>query len=169
MALGPQFDESKWEEHILKYEDDDSGHFGPPKQGELPKPGTAIYHGVELPEWDMLPHNTGIHWTTRPRVAARFASVERRPIIAAEVEDPENQIIPRLSLRHKDPRDDELVKIVRDEEQEYHVRPGARLRVTNRDELHGLGVTVPEYIGIDHPKNHINYINLEQFRVKRPQ
>lgn len=157
---------NKLEEHIMKYQDDDSGYFGPPKRGELPKPGTAIYHGVEPSEVDMLPSNTGIHWSTRPRVAAEFATQKMTPVIAAVVEEPENQIIPRLHLQHANPQDKAGVDIVLDSEQEYHVRPGARLRVTNRDELKSLGIDVPEHIGVDHPQGHeIKYVNLDQFRL----
>lgn len=165
---GPQFSKEKIEEQIIKYTDDDSGYFGPPQKGELPKPGSVIYHGVEPSERDLLPHKTGIHWTTRPKVAADFASMSLSPIISAIVEDPENQIIPRLSLQHTDPKNDEGAEIVRDTEQEYHVRPGARLRVTNRDELLGIGVEAPEFIGIEHPESHdIQYLNLNQFKFNK--
>ncbi len=161
---GPQFNNDQLEEQLLRYSDDDSGYFGTPVKGELPEPGTTIYHGIEPPELGLLPKSTGIHWTTRPRVAADFASQTMTPVISAVVENPEDQIIPRLSLQHSDARNDEGADIVRDREQEYHVRPGSLLRVTNRDELRRIGLDVPEMLGIEHPESHpIQYLNLKQF------
>ena len=167
MTLGPQFDEDALADHYDKYESDESGHFGMPKKGELPKPGTPIFHGVEPVEREMLGNETGIHWTTSPRVASKFAQIGSGVVIAGVVDNPERQVIPRLSLQFRNPKDAYAMKdpFMLESEQEYHVRPGARIRVTNRDELRGLGVDIPEHINIRHPENHMQYTNLDEFRV----
>lgn len=166
--LSPQFDEDALAEHYDRYEDADSGHFGMPKRGELPKAGTPVFHGVEPVETSMLGAETGIHWTTSPRVASNFAQMGGSVVISGVVDHPERQVIPRLSLQFKDPRDAEAMSdpTMLENEQEYHMRPGARIRVTNRDELNRLGIVVPEHISIRHPENHpLKYTNLEDFRV----
>lgn len=149
------------------YRENGAGYNGPPRRGQLPRRGTILYHGVEKPEMGMLPDTTGIHWTTRPSVAANFAEISTTPVIAAVVDDP-RQVIPRMRLVHSDRNNDALVDTVRDKEQEFHVRPGARLRVMNRGELRGLGLNVPSHINIEHPEEHeIQYTNLENFRIRR--
>lgn len=167
MKFGPQFDEDALAEHYDKYSSDDSGHFGMPKRGELPKIGTPVFHGVEPIERGMLGAETGIHWTTSPRVASNFAQIGGSVVISGVVDHPERQVIPRLSLQFKDQRDAEAMRTpsILESEQEYHMRPGARIRVTNRDELHRLGLVVPEHIAIRHPEGHMEYTNLEDFRV----
>jgi hypothetical protein len=170
--LSGQFDEDALAEHYDKYENDDSGFFGVPKRGELPKAGTPVFHGVEPIERNMLGvktgAETGIHWTTAPRVASKFAQQGGSVVIAGLVEHPERQVIPRLSLQFKNVRDAEAMDdpTMLENEQEYHMRPGARIRVTNRDELQRLGLEVPEHISIRHPEGHMEYTNLEDFRVK---
>ena len=165
---GPQFDPEKLQEHIDTHLENDVGYHGKPRRGQLPRRGTVLYHGVETPEIGMLPNTTGIHWTTRPTVAAKFAEMSTTPVIAAIVDSP-RQVIPRMRLIHSDRSNDALVDTVRDSEQEFHVRPGARLRVVNRDELRGLGLDVPSHINIEHPEEHaVQYTNLESFRMQNP-
>ena len=193
MRLGPQFDAHKFDEHINKYrfgpfDDDALPKF---EVGQLPAVGTKLYRGVKRPTdgtnftsvgrdgAEIILGNmgevgsvqnegvVGISWSEAPWQAGDFArqGVGEAFVIETEVDDPQNQIIPRRAIRHTIGNDERNADRLASQEREYNPRPGASLRVTNRDELLQLGINVPERLTVEH-RGKMKYSNLEDFRVK---
>lgn len=133
--------------------------FPDPVKGELPAKGTRLYRGSKGGEVD----KAGIHWSLDKRIAESFAIPKYGGhVMEVEVDDPEKQVIPRVSLTPRNPLDAQIManKNLLASEQEYHLRPGAKLRVLNRDQL---GEHFPEHVEIEHTGRGVAYTNLSQY------
>lgn len=136
-----------------------SENFPDPVRGELPAKGTRLYRGSKGGE----DGKAGIHWSLRRQIAEIFSRPEDGGhVVEVEVDDPEGQVIPRMSLEFRNYRDQEFMqhKHILNDEQEYHLRPGAKLRVLNRDQL---GEHFPEHVEIEHTGRGVPYTNLSQY------
>jgi hypothetical protein len=138
----------------------DEPQFPAPVKGELPVKGTRLYRGTGGDE----SKGAGIHWTLKRSQAEHFANLNHNqyPVMEIEVDDPEGQVIPRLSL---EPRNYDDVGIMSNKnilynEQEYHLRPGANVKVLNRDQLGGH---FPERLKIEPKASGVAYRNLSSF------
>jgi hypothetical protein len=79
-----------------------------------------------------------------------------------EVDDPEGQVIPRQALEFRSGFDEDFMsnQDLLNYEQEYHLRPGANVRLLNRDQL---GKHFPEQVKIQPTGNRVAYTNLSSF------
>lgn len=132
--------------------------FPEPIKGELPTKGTRLYRGSSGGEVG----GAGIHWTLDKDVASVYAQRGDGYVMETEVDDPEGQVIPRQSLTFRSKFDEETMSnpALLAREQEYHLRPGASMRLLNREQL---GEHFPEQIRIAPTGEGVAYKNLASF------
>lgn len=182
VRLNERVSYNRYKGHQLKYFRMEKPELPEFEIGQLPKAGTKLYRGVRSPS--MTTHSdeevkslglgevrdvqeegvVGISWSESPSWGASFTE-HGGFILETEVDDPEGQIMPRRAIRHSNANDARVADEQARDEREYNPRPGARLRVTNREELLGLGFNVPESLKVEH-RGTLRYSNLEDFRVK---
>jgi hypothetical protein len=138
----------------------DEPKFPAPVKGELPVKGTRLYRGSQGGEVK----DAGIHWTLDKKVADAYS---RRGggegyVMETEVDDPAGQVIPRQALEFRSGFDKDFMSNQDrlNYEQEYHLRPGANVRLLNRDQL---GKHFPEQVKIQPTGKRVAYTNLSSF------